>query len=138
MLHDIGNFGYQVGALGIVAFTVAFLVIVRWWTDHLGRVIAGVLASISAVLIMTTVRMVKPELAADHTYLTARGVVFWVFGLGIWIGLGSFVWAQFLAPRIRQSERMTTRREHKHEEADLAGSRPDRDDGSDDRSGSVV
>lgn len=138
MLLSLGNFGYQIGAVGIIAFSVAFLVIVRWWTDHLGRVIAGVLMSMSSVLIMTTVRMISPELMTDHTYLATRAVVFWVFGLGIWIGLGSFVWAQFVAPRIRQSDRMTTRKEYKHEEADLADRGPDRDDGSDDRAGSVV
>lgn len=137
MLLSIGNIGYQVGAVGIIAFSVAFLIGVRWWTDHLGRVIAGVLSSMSAVLVMTTVRMLSPELATDHTYLTVRLIVFVVFGSGIWIALASFVWAQFFAKRIRHSSdsRMTTRREHKDEEADLADSRSDRDVHLHDRAG---
>lgn len=123
MLLDWGNVGYQIGAAGIVAFAVAFLFIVRWWTDHLGRMIAGVLAAMSGVLIVTTLRMINPELAENMGFLLTRLLMFWAFGLGVWTALGSLIWAQFLAPRISGGERMTTRKEYRSEEAYLADSR---------------
>lgn len=97
---DLGSLGYQVGAAGIIAFTLAFLVVVRWWTDWLGRVMASVLCSTSAVLVITTLRQLHPEWG--DTYLTWRLVVFWVFGLAVWSSLATFVWAQFFAPRLKK------------------------------------
>jgi hypothetical protein len=135
VLLEAGNIGYQIGAAGIVAFSVSFLVVVRWWTDHLGRVIAGVLSAVSGVLIMTTLRMVSPKLVQNSAFLEVRLVLFWAFGLGIWIALGSFLWAQFLAPRIRLTERMTTRKEHHYEEGIAAHPGHDRDGDSDSLSG---
>jgi hypothetical protein len=126
VLLELANIGYQVGAVGIIVFTFSFLVVIRWWTDHLGRVIAGVLAAMSAVLMITTARMLDPTLTDHTTYQMVRIGVFWVFGLGIWIALSSFVWAQFFAPRIRKSERMATRKEHNREEVDSPGTRDNR------------
>lgn len=136
MLLDVGNVGYQVGAVGIVAFTLAYLATVRWWSDHLGRVIAGVTSAMSAVLAMTTLRMIYPSIINDQTYLIVRLVIFWSFGLGVWLALTSFVWAQFFAPRIRQSERGFIPR-RKHEEAHLADRRHPRDGGVHDDPGGV-
>lgn len=135
MLLSVGNIGYQVGAVGIIAFTIAFLVVVRWWTDFLGRIIAGVLSGICGVLIMSTIRMLYPNI--DPSFFMWRAIVFWLFGLGVWIALGSFIWAQFFAPRLR-NERMTTRREFKDEQESDVGSRRSSSDGDpDDRAGSL-
>lgn len=98
-LLDFGSLGYQIGAVGIVAFTLAFVIVVRWWTDWLGRVLAGVLSATSAVLVVTTIRQIWPELGGGM--LIVRTVVFWVFGLAVWSGLATFLWAQFIAPRIK-------------------------------------
>lgn len=130
MVETLGNVGYQIGAVGIAAFTLAFLVIVRWWTDLLGRLIAGVLFTLTLVLIMSTLRMLHVELPGG--LLTWRLGVFWLFGAVVWSALGTFIWAQFWAPRIRESARMTTRREYRSEEqADLADRRHGRDGRSD-------
>lgn len=120
MLLNVGNVGYQVGAGGILAFTLAYLITVRWWSDHLGRVIAGVFSSMSMVLMVTTMRMVSPEIVTNHTYAGFRILVFWTFGLGVWFALVSFVWAQFFADRIRQSERGIKRKRKKDEKGCLA------------------
>lgn len=135
MVETLGNIGYQVGAVGIVAFAVSFLVITRWWTDLLGRLVAGVLITISAVLTMTVMRMLEVPLPGG--LMVWRLVVFWAFGLAVWTALSTFLWAQFLAPRIRkQTGRMTTRREHRSEqETDLAGSGDSRNGSLHDHSG---
>lgn len=136
MLIEIGNWGYQVGAVGIVAFTIAFLVITRWWTDSLGRLVAGVLLMISLVLSMTVLRMFDIPLPGGLPIW--RVIVFWGFGVSVWVGLITFLWAQFLAPRIRRSGgRMTTRREHNRDEqeAGMADYRHGSDGGSHDHSG---
>jgi len=96
---DVGSLGYQIGAVGIVFFTVAFLVSVRWWTDWLGRVLAGVLFATSAVLVVTTIRQLNPDLGGS--FLIVRAVVFCLFGAAVWTSLATFVWAQFFAPRIK-------------------------------------
>lgn len=100
-LLDLGSIGYQVGAAGIIAFTTCYLVAIPWWTDWLGRVLAGSLFSTSAVLLLTTLKQLNPEW--DHTYEVVRLVVFWVFGLAVWSSLITFVWAQFFAPRVRST-----------------------------------
>lgn len=136
MVENIGNIGYQVGAIGIVLFSASFLIITRWWTDLLGRLVAGVLFTISAVLSMTVARMMNVEFPGG--LFLWRAIVFWAFAFAVWTALCTFVWAQFLAPRIRKtSGRMTTRREfHRDEqEAGLADSRHRSDGDLHDRAG---
>jgi hypothetical protein len=135
MLLDWGSWGYQIGAVGIVAFTLVFLVNVRWWTDWLGRVIALTLSSLSSVLIVTTLRQLHIDLPGG--ILWWRFFSFWLFGLGVWAGLGTFVWSQFLAPRIKLRPRLTTRREHRNAQADLADSGNSRNGRLHDDSGST-
>lgn len=138
MLEDFGNWGYQLGAVGIVGFTVAFLVVVRWHSDMLGRIIAGVLTSTSGVLIMSTLRMFG--FAQFDFFFAWRALVFWLFGIGVWTGLATFLWAQFWAPRIRNRHRPewttpATRREYNDAQADFANRRASGDDRSHDDPG---
>jgi MFS family permease len=135
-LLDLGSIGYQVAAAGILLFTVSFLVVVKWWTDWLGRVLAGVLSATSAVLVVTTIRQIWPGLGGG--VLVIRAIVFWLFGLAVWSGLATFVWAQFFAPRIkgtRLTRSRTTRMEQVNEKASLADPRHDRDGDLHDRTG---
>jgi len=125
-----GSWGYQVGALGIVAFTLAYLMNVRWWTDWLGRVVALVLSTMSGVLFITTLRQLNINLPGG--ILLWRVIAFWLFGLGVWIGLGTFIWAQFIAPRTMRKSRLSTRRELRYEEGILAARRSRRDGDPDD------
>lgn len=131
MLLNLGSWGYQIGAVGIVAFTLAFLFNVRWWTDWLGRVLALVLVTMSGVLFISTLRQLNLDLPGG--ILVWRLVAFWGFGLGVWSALGTFIWAQFLAPRLGRKSRMTTRREFRNEEGHLADPWPARDGDRDDR-----
>jgi len=122
-LEGLGNLGYQVGAVGLIAVAVIYFMIVRWWTDPLGRVIAAVLGAVSLVLITTILRML--HIGIPH-FMVWRAMMFWMFALAVWSGLMALIWAQLLAPRIKH-DRLTTPRRRGHEEADLADSRPDRD-----------
>lgn len=99
MLRDIGNYGYQAGAVGVVAFTICYLVAVRWWTDWLGRVLASVLFTTSGVLIITAIRQIRPEWQGP--LFVWRAIFFCGFGITIWGSLATFVWSQYFAPRIK-------------------------------------
>jgi hypothetical protein len=136
VLREVTLLGYQVGAIGIITFTVAFLVFVRWWTDMLGRIMAAVLFIMAMVLVMTTLRQFRIDLPGGLDWW--RAVTFVLFGVVVWTALGTFVWSQFLAPRIRTKRRMTTRKEYRSEEVDLANSRPGRDGDPDHGSGRAV
>jgi hypothetical protein len=131
MLHDLTLWGYQIGAVGIIVFTLAFLVLVRWWTDALGLILAALFFILSMVLMVTTFRLVgiNPPGGIDWW----RVFVFDAFGVVVWMAVGTFIWSQLFAPRVRRP-RMTTRREH-NEEADLADSRLGRDGDPDNGSG---
>lgn len=125
-LHEVGSLGYQVGALGILVFTVSFLVTVRWWTDFLGRVLAFVFMGVSAVLVVSAYRtLANPD---GHGFFIMRAVVYWTFAAGIWSGLVAFFWTQFFARR-------ATRRERRNEEVGMADHRHNRYGSSDGRSG---
>lgn len=101
MLLNAGNWGYFVGAIGILLLTVSYLVIVdRWWKDLLGLVLGAVLITVSSVIATSTIRLWMPDIAGWFLYL--RVAVFWAFALAVWSGLGLFLWAQFFAPRIKQ------------------------------------
>src|ERR1044071_985508 len=128
-LEQLGTIGYEVSAFGVLFVTIAFLSIVRWWTDILGRVLAAVLSTVSLILILTLLRLVHIQIPG---LIWWRIILFWSFGLAVWAGLFTMIWAQFLAPRLRYQfhDRLTTPRRRGHEEADLADSRPDRDGGT--------
>jgi hypothetical protein len=73
-LLDIGSTGYQIGALGIVAFAVSFFAVVRWWTDLLGRVLAFVFGITSLVLLVSAYRSLTD--VQSHGFLVVRAIVF--------------------------------------------------------------
>lgn len=129
-LLEVGSWGYQIGALGIVTFTVSFLMVVRWWTDLLGRVLAFVFTITSIVLLLSAYRSLTH--ADSENFMIVRLVVYWTYGVGVWGGIVSFLWFQFFAPRVKH---LTTRRDRQNEESTMAGSRNDRDGGSDRHSG---
>jgi hypothetical protein len=130
-LEPLGNLGYTVGAVGIILVTVLYFLLVRWWNDHLGRVIAAVLGSISLVLITTILRMM--HVGIPH-FMVWRATMFWLFGLAVWAGLLTLIWAQFFAPRVKQGRLPTPPRRgnESEQEADLADYRLGRHGGTDD------
>jgi hypothetical protein len=124
-LIEAGNWGYRIGGLGIVAFTIVFLVAVRWRTDVLGRLLAAVFIVISAIFLTGGYRTLYP--GDSGGFLLWRMVLYVSFALTIWAGFVSFIWSQFFAPRIKNR---TTRRRN-DEEGNLAGRGPDPDGGAD-------
>jgi hypothetical protein len=132
-LLEFGSWGYRIGALGIVAFTVSFLMTVRWWSDLLGRVLAVVFTVMTVVFITSAYRTAHP--IDTPSFLLWRTIVYWAYGAGIWGGLLTFLWFQFFAPRIKAG---TTRRGNKDEEVHVAGSGPGGDDDPDDGAGRDV
>jgi hypothetical protein len=133
-LETLGTIGWQVGALGIAIVTVTYLAIVRWWTDHLGRVLAGLLTAVSLVLALTVLRIMKVDLPGND--LAWRAIVFWLFASAVWSALVTMLWAQFFAPRRRSTgDRLTTPHGRGYEESNLAAAGRDRDGDSHDRSG---
>lgn len=113
----IGNIGYWIGSVGILVFTLAFLLSVRWYTDILGRVIASVFAVISAVLLMSVARMLEVDLPGG--LFLWRAVLFVLFGASVWSAVVVFMWAQFWAPRRQppRPERMLDHSDHTNREA---------------------
>jgi hypothetical protein len=127
-LEQLGSIGYQIGSIGILAVAVVYFTIVRWWTDALGRVLAAILGTTSLVLLMVAFRQLDVDLPGN--FFAWRAAVFWLFGIAVWTGLITLVWAQFLAPR---HNKMTTPQRRGHEqEVDLADSRPGRHGRADD------
>jgi hypothetical protein len=108
-LEQLGSLGYQIGSFGIVAVAVVYFTIVRWWTDALGRVLAGILGTTSMVLVMVALRQLDVDLPGN--FFAWRAAVFWLFGIAVWTGLVTLIWAQFLAPR-----QLTTPQRRGHEE----------------------
>lgn len=99
-LLELGSIGYQIGAVGILVFTLAFLASVRWWSDSLGRVMAAVLTTTSGMLVVTAIRQIWPDI--DGAIFVWRAIVFWLFGIAVWASIGTFLWAQFFAPRLKR------------------------------------
>lgn len=122
-LLELGDWGYRIGSVGIVVFTVAFLVVVRWWSDLLGRVIAGVFSITSGILLTGAYRTLEP--GDTPVFLWWRAVIYVLFGVVIWSGIFTFIWVQFFAPRIKE------RKDKHNAEIALAGSRHYRDGNSD-------
>lgn len=119
-LELIGSVGYQAGAVGIVLFSIAYLLLVRWWTDTLGRVLASVICTLSLILVMVALRQLDVELPGG--LLVWRAGVFLLFGIVVWMALGTFVWSQFFAPRLKSRLGLQSRKEYRNEEVDGADS----------------
>lgn len=99
MLKLIGDVGFVVAAVGVLTFSLSFLIAVPWWTDRLGRAIAGVLGSVSIILILSILRLLQVPIPGLFWW---RAFVFTAFAATIWAATFAFIWAQFLAPRIKR------------------------------------
>lgn len=130
-LTDLGNWGYHIGGVGILVLTLVFLIAVRWTSDLLGRVLAAMFVTVSAIFLTGGYRLVYGEDSVG--FLIWRAFLYTSFGVVIWGALFAFIWTQFFAPRVR---RRTTRKEYEGEESALADSGSDRNGDSHDRAGS--
>lgn len=99
MLRAIGDVGFVFASLGVVAFTVLFLVAVRWWTDHLGRAIASVMGLTSLIAILACFRLMDIPLVGGVDLW--RAIIYPLLGLSLWVSVVMFTWAQFIAPRVK-------------------------------------
>lgn len=103
MLRQIGDIAFLVAGSGILAFTVLFLGLVRWWTDALGRLIALVMLSEALIITLALVRLFGVPLPGLYWW---RAFLFGTLGVGLWTGCVLFVWAQFIAPRRRKPRKL--------------------------------
>jgi hypothetical protein len=107
MVREVGTIAFQVASFAFIVFTVGFFMTVRWWTDALGRSIAGVVGSSAAILVVSlcyTLGVPIPEI------LWVRAVLYCVFALTMGTGVVVFFWSQFIAPAVR------ARRSAKHQQ----------------------
>lgn len=128
-LLEVGDWGYQIGGVGFLIFTTAFLVGVRWRSDLLGRLMAASFAIVSAIFLTGGYRLMHP--GDSHGFLLWRMLLYVSFATVMWGSLGTFIWSQFFAPRIKNR---TTRKRKRDEESSLARSRVDPDGNPYDRS----
>jgi len=84
-LESLGSLGYQIGAAGIFLVAVIYFVIVRWWTDVLGRVLAAILGTTTSVLVMVALRQLGVDLPGG--FLAWRAAVFVLFAIAVWSGV---------------------------------------------------
>lgn len=97
-MKEWGTYAFIVASISFIVFTGLFFGTVRWWTDLLGRTIATVTGSISAILIVSTTRALG---APIPNYMAVRAVLYTVFAVSMLTAIGVFVWAQFIAPRMK-------------------------------------
>lgn len=100
--QEVGDLGIIVAGLGIVAFSLLFLTCVRWWTDWLGRSIAAVTAVPAVILGLSVWRLLGGDLIGGVQVW--RATLFPLMGVVIWVATGVFLWAQFIAPRIKRKK----------------------------------
>jgi flagellar motor component MotA len=99
MIKQLGDWAWVMASMGVVICTLMFLGAVRWWTDALGRVIAAVLVSISTIV---GVSMLYYMGVPIPSLLWTRLVLYTAFGMAIWAAVITFVWSQFVAPRVKR------------------------------------
>lgn len=97
-MKAIGDLAFIASALMLGTFSIMFLLSVRWWTDPLGRIIAGVLTVVLIIMSLAVVVLTGVPLAGIQWWR-----VFLYGGLALFMFAGNivFVWAQFIAPRKR-------------------------------------
>jgi hypothetical protein len=99
MLESVGNVGFITSALMFVLFTFLFLFSVRWWTDALGRMIAAVLTTVVLIMCLASMVVLGVPLPGINWW---RAFLYGILALVLGFSNGFFIWAQFLAPRIRR------------------------------------
>lgn len=100
--QQVGDIGIIVASFGVVAFSVLFLTCVRWWSDWLGRSIAAVTAVPAIILGLSVYRLIGGDLIGGVQVW--RATLFPLMGVVIWVAGGFFIWAQFIAPRVKRKK----------------------------------
>ena len=113
MVELVGDIGFVVSGIALVTFGFMFLMTVRWWTDWLGRIIALVVFVIAFMMLLGLVRLLGLPLPGLFLW---RAILFPLLAVGSVGANVVFIWAQFIAPRVRKrrsrvtSMEMTARR----------------------------
>lgn len=119
MVKEWGTIAFQVASLAFVLFVVGFFTTVKWWTDALGRSIAGVVGSTAAIMgvsLCYTIGIPIPGI------LWVRALLYSAFALTMSAAMIVFFWSQFIAPRVRDRRRHTSAKHQRAAEADRSGS----------------
>jgi hypothetical protein len=99
VVKEWGTIGFQVASFAFIAFVIGFFATVKWWTDVLGRTIAGVVGSAAAIMgvsLCYTIGVPIPGI------LWVRALLYWSFALTMSAAMAAFFWSQFVAPRVRR------------------------------------
>jgi hypothetical protein len=102
VLRMIGNAGFILAAFMLALFTFLFMFAVRWWTDALGRLIAGVLTVILTMMVFASMRLAGIDIPAVEWL---RAILYGALGFLMTCANVAFVWYQFIGPRLRQRKR---------------------------------
>jgi len=94
VLKLAGDVGFVLAGTGAFAFALLFFICVRWWSDLLGRILAGAIGSIAFIMVLSMVRLIGLPLPGLFWW---RAFLFNALGLVLWAGAGAFVWTQFFA-----------------------------------------
>lgn len=119
MVKEWGTFAFQVASLMFVLFVIAFFTTVRWWSDILGRTMAGVVGSAAAIMgvsLCYTIGIPIPGI------LWVRAVLYSAFALTMSAAVVVFFWSQFIAPRVRDHYHNASAKHQRAAEADRSGS----------------
>lgn len=104
-LRVIGNVGFVSAAIALTLFAVLFLTSVRWWTDTLGRAIAGVVATVAVICLLASIVLLGFPVPFVQWL---RAILYPLLGLTAWSATIAFIWSQFLAPRRVPSDETST------------------------------
>jgi ABC-type nickel/cobalt efflux system permease component RcnA len=111
MVRLWGTVSFEVASFAFIVFTVGFFATVRWWTDALGRSIAGVVGSSAVILVVSLCYTLGVPIPG---ILWVRAVMYSSFALTMSIAVTVFFWSQFIAPRVHERR---SRRSAKHQRA---------------------
>lgn len=103
VLKLVGDVGFILAAFMLALFTILFTASVRWWTDTLGRLIAGVLTVILTMMVFASMRLAGVGIPAVEWL---RAILYGALGFLMTCANMAFVWYQFLSPRMRRHKRV--------------------------------
>jgi hypothetical protein len=105
MMKTIGDLAFVASALMLGSFSLLFLFSVKWWTDPLGRIIAGVLTVILLIMSLAVLILTGVPLPGKQWW---RIFLYGSLALLMFAANIAFIWAQFFAPR--RGNQLSTRK----------------------------
>ena len=100
MVRAWGNIALAIAGLGVITMAgLYFAGVHQWYRDTLGRVLGAVLGAFAVICVVIVVVLLGVDIPG-MPYV--RSILYTTMGAAIWAGVITFIWAQFLAPRVRR------------------------------------